>query len=271
VHQLTGWSKDLRVSTDGDGVVSMVGAAALRMLADRTGLTQMMSEILARPGFRPVHDRGRVLTDIACTIAAGGVDLVDIEALRAQGEVFGPVASDTTALRALEQISDRDLHRIDAARAAARAHLWSRLPHGVPASTYAGIVSCTDTIVLRLDGTLTIAHSAKENAEGTYKKSFGFHSLGCWIDNTSELAVLLPRPGSAGANTVADLIGALTTREESGVTCMRWVPSQMGSLGLRQAKSSQTGRHFIIQDLRCAQSVVKTPRLGELDDTGGIC
>jgi hypothetical protein len=35
---------------------------------------------------------------MACAIAAGGVD---IEALRAQAEVFGPVASDTTALRAL--------------------------------------------------------------------------------------------------------------------------------------------------------------------------
>jgi Transposase DDE domain group 1 len=209
VHQLTGWSADLRVSTDGDGVVSMVGVAALRMLADRTGLTQAISAILARPGFRPVHDRGRVLTDMACAIAAGGVDIVDIEALRAQAEVFGPVASDTTALRALGEVGERDLHRIDAARAAARTHLWSRLPAGVPASTYAGSVSCGDTIVLRVDGTLTIAHSAKENAEGTYKKTFGFHSLGCWIDNSGELAVLLPRPGSAGANTVADLIGVV--------------------------------------------------------------
>jgi hypothetical protein len=209
VHQLTGWSTDLRVSTDGDGVVSMVGVAALRMLADRTGLTQAISAILARPGFRPVHDRGRVLADIACAIAAGGTDIVDIEALRAQAEVFGPVASDTTALRALGEVSERDLHRIDAARAAARAHVWSLLPGGVPAATYAGGISCGRTVVLRVDSTLTIAHSAKQNAEGTYKKSFGFHSLGCWIDNTGELAVLLPRPGSAGANTAADLIGVL--------------------------------------------------------------
>jgi hypothetical protein len=209
VQQLTGWSKDLRVTADGDGVVSMVGVAALRMLADRTGLTQAISTILARPGFRPIHDRGRVITDIACAIAAGGTDIVDIEALRAQGEVFGPVASDTTALRALGELSERDLHRIDTARAAARAHLWSRLPGGVPASTYAGGIRCGDTIVLRVDGTLTIAHSAKQNAEGTYKKTYGFHSLGCWIDNTSELAVLLPRPGSAGANTARDLITVL--------------------------------------------------------------
>jgi hypothetical protein len=35
---------------------------------------------VARPGFHPVHDRGRVLTDIACAIAAGGTEIVDIEA-----------------------------------------------------------------------------------------------------------------------------------------------------------------------------------------------
>lgn len=38
--------------------------------------------LLAKPGFFPVHDRGRVLTDAACSIAAGGLDLYDIEALR---------------------------------------------------------------------------------------------------------------------------------------------------------------------------------------------
>jgi hypothetical protein len=46
--------------------------------------------------------------------------------------------------------------------------------------------------VLRADSTLTIAHWAKQNAEGTYKKTYGFHSLGCWIDNTGELACCYP-------------------------------------------------------------------------------
>jgi Transposase DDE domain group 1 len=63
--------------------------------------------------------------------------------------------------------------------------------------------------VLRVDGTLTIAHSAKQHAEPTFKKTFGFHSLGVWIDNTGELAVLMPRPGNAGANTATDLIDVL--------------------------------------------------------------
>src|SRR2546423_11708521 len=134
----------------------MVGVVGLRVLADRTGLTAGLSAVLAKPGFYPVHDRGRVLTDVACSIAAGGVD---IEALRAQSEVFGPVASDTTALRALGEIGDLDLYRIHARRAVARAHLWSRLPHGVPQATYAGGVGMGATIVLRVDGTITLAHS----------------------------------------------------------------------------------------------------------------
>jgi hypothetical protein len=35
------------------------------MLADRTGLTGDLSQVLARCGFDAVHDRGRVLADVA--------------------------------------------------------------------------------------------------------------------------------------------------------------------------------------------------------------
>jgi hypothetical protein len=55
-------------------VVSNVGTALLRILADR----------------------GRVLIDLAVMIADGAEALCDIDVLRHQGEVFGPVASDTT-------------------------------------------------------------------------------------------------------------------------------------------------------------------------------
>ncbi len=36
---LTGWSKTLDVTADGEGVVSHAGLALLRRLADKTGLT----------------------------------------------------------------------------------------------------------------------------------------------------------------------------------------------------------------------------------------
>jgi hypothetical protein len=115
---------NLRATADGADVVAMAGVLSLRMLADRSGLTSGLSRVLAKAGFHPVHDRGRVLTDVACWIAAGGADISDIEALRAQAQVWGPVASDTTALRALGEIGNRDLYRIDAVRGAG-AHVGS--------------------------------------------------------------------------------------------------------------------------------------------------
>jgi hypothetical protein len=51
VREFTGWSKDLRVTADGTGVVGMVGVVGLRMLADRTGLTAGVSKCWPGPGF----------------------------------------------------------------------------------------------------------------------------------------------------------------------------------------------------------------------------
>jgi hypothetical protein len=53
------------------------GAAALRLLIDRTGLTAGLSRALARRGFQPVHNRGRVLADAAVLITEGGRVLSD--------------------------------------------------------------------------------------------------------------------------------------------------------------------------------------------------
>ncbi|WP_432832917.1 IS1380 family transposase [Dactylosporangium sp. CA-092794] len=206
----TAWSRDLRVTADADGVASLVGAVPLRMLADRSGLTAGLSGVLARRGFVPVHDRGRVLTDVAVMIACGGRDIVDVEALRAQGAVFGPVASDTTVLRALGEIGTTRPAAIARVRAAARAHMWSRLPGGrPPESTFAGGMSQAGTVVLRIDGSLVVSHSKKDRAAGTFKGTYGHHPLGCWIDNSGELASLMLRNGNAGANTAADLIAVL--------------------------------------------------------------
>ena len=121
--QSTAWSKDLRVTADGTQVVSHVGTALLRMLADRAGLTGALSAALTRTGVFPVHDRGRVLVDLAVLIADGGEAICDIDVLRHQGEVFGPVASDTTVWRALNEIGPAQLRRIAVARAKVRARM----------------------------------------------------------------------------------------------------------------------------------------------------
>jgi hypothetical protein len=60
----------------------------LRLTADRVGLTSALSTALARPGFWPVHDCGRVLTDLA-VITDGATTIGEIDTLRHQSELFG--------------------------------------------------------------------------------------------------------------------------------------------------------------------------------------
>ena len=121
--QSTTWWKDLRVTADGTGVVSHVGAALLRIIADRTGLTGGLSGALARRDWWPVHDRGRVLVDLAVMIADGGEAICDIDVLRHQDEVFGSVASPATCWRALDEIGPTQLRRINVARAKVRVQV----------------------------------------------------------------------------------------------------------------------------------------------------
>jgi hypothetical protein len=206
--QSTAWSTDLRVTADGTGVVSHVGAALLRMLADRAGLTSALSGALARKGWWPGHDRGRVLVDLAVLIADGGEAIADIDVLRHQQEVFGPVASDTTVWRALDEIGAAQVRRIATARATVRARMW-QLFGGPPAARAAGRDIGAGVVVLDVDSTIVIAHSDKESAAPTYKHTFGFHPILVTCDNTGELLAIRLRPGNAGANTAADHLDVL--------------------------------------------------------------
>ena len=88
----TGWRKGLRVTADGTGIVSHAGTALLRALADNTGLTAGLSKALASRRLL-VHDRGRVLADLACAIADGAEVISDFRVMGDQEELFGLVAS----------------------------------------------------------------------------------------------------------------------------------------------------------------------------------
>jgi hypothetical protein len=206
--QSTAWSKDLRVTADGTGVVSHVGAALLRMLADRAGLTSALSAALTRKRWLPVHDRGRVLVDLAVLIADGGEAIADIDVLRHQDEVFGQVASDTTVWRALDEIDEVRLRRIAHARAKVRVRLW-KLFGGPPQARAAGRDIGAGVVVLDVDSTIVIAHSDKDGAAPTYKHTYGFHPILVTCDNTNELLAIRLRPGNAGANTATDHLDVL--------------------------------------------------------------
>jgi hypothetical protein len=45
---VTGWSRGLEVTADGEGIVSHAGLALLRQLADKTGLTAGLSRVRPR-------------------------------------------------------------------------------------------------------------------------------------------------------------------------------------------------------------------------------
>lgn len=63
-----------------------------------------------------------------------------------------------------------------------------------------------------IDGVLVLAHSEKQDATATWKKTFGHHPLVAFVDHgqagSGEPVTALLRPGNAGSNTAADHIEA---------------------------------------------------------------
>jgi Transposase DDE domain group 1 len=209
----TGWMKGLEVTADGTGIVSHAGVALLRSLSDRTGLTGGLSRALASSRLL-VHDRGRVLADLACAVADGAEVISDFRVMTDQAEVFGLVASVPTAWRTLDEIASgggRAQARIIRAVNAARRRAWAGIEarHGAIPGVRVADKVLEGVTCLRLDATVVTAHSdGKEGAEPNFK-GFGLHPLGCWCDNTGEPLAGMLRPGSAGSNTTADHLAVL--------------------------------------------------------------
>jgi Transposase DDE domain group 1 len=205
---VTGWSRGLEVTGGGRGVVSHAGLALLRQLADKTGLTGGLSAALATARVL-VHDRGRVVADLACAIADGARVISDFRVMSDQGELFGLVASVPAAWRTLAEIARggaRADRRITAAVNAARRHAWAQAAarHGALPGIRLADKVLDGVVCIRLDATVTIAHSDKELAEAGYK-GYGHHPLIAACDNTGgEPLAWMLRRGSAGSNTAAD-------------------------------------------------------------------
>jgi Transposase DDE domain group 1 len=192
-------------------VVGHAGARLLVDLADATGLAAAFGEALAGSRQREGgHDPGRVAVDLAAMIADGGEAIADLAVLRDQADLFGAVASDPTAWRLLSGVDDAALARLRRARATAREVAWAQTAEtrgGLPAVTAAG--QPVGGLVLDMDASIVICHSEKEQATRTWKKTFGYHPLFCFLDNTREALSGLLREGRAGSNTTADHITVL--------------------------------------------------------------
>jgi Transposase DDE domain group 1 len=199
------------VSGDGRGVVGHAGTRLLADIADVTGLTGGFSEALKPLRQRDRgHDPGRIAVDVAVTLADGGQAIADLAVLRDQPGLFGPVASDPTAWRLLSAMDGAALQRLRRARAAARELAWAQAIEsrgGLPVSTAAG--RTMPGIVLDMDASIVICHSDKESASPTWKGSFGYHPLLCFLDATGEALAGLLREGRAGSNTTTDHITVL--------------------------------------------------------------
>ena len=187
--------RTLQVLADDTAMASRAGGVLLVELADRLGLTDGLCAAMATTRERrSAHDPGRVVRDLALMLADGGDCLSDLGALRDQVDLFGRVASDSTAFRVIDSIDADRLQGLRRARALARERAWAAGAR--PAE-----------IVLDIDSTLVTAHSDKEGAAPTYKRGYGHHPMLCYLGGEALAGVL--RPGNAGANTAADHIGVL--------------------------------------------------------------
>ena len=203
------WAK-MKVSADGAGVASHAGCELLRELAAASGLVGAWDRaLIGTYSGLPFHLPGQVLSDLAVSIADGATSISGLRSLRDQPGLFGPVASTPTAWRVLDKVSEDRLPLMRAGRAKARAAAWE-----------AGAApDLSKELVLDFDATVVVVHSEKEDAAPTWKHTFGFHPLYCFLDrpevSSGEALAGLLRPGNAGSNTTCDHIAVLEMALES--------------------------------------------------------
>jgi hypothetical protein len=215
----------LSVIAGGESLVSHAGGVLLVETARRSGLAGQLSRLLGRWRLPLAsHDPGKIVVDLAIAVALGGDAAADVAVLRAQPGVFGPVASDPTVSRLISRLAgdaEDVVSAISTVRAAARERVWG----------IAGAPVQDGQVVIDVDATLVTAHSDKQDATRTWKKTYGFHPLLGFVDHGSasggEPVSELLRPGKAGSNTAADhvvvldaalaqLPASLRSRDEAG-------------------------------------------------------
>lgn len=216
--------------------MSSAGGALLVQTARVSGVDGALSQHLGpwRSG-RATHDPGKLVLDLALALALGGDCLADVAVVRCQPDLFGHVASDPTVSRlvgALAADAPAALAALQAARAQARARVWA---------VKAPVVE-DGPVIIDLDATIVAAHSEKEGATPTFKRTFGFHPLLAFCDHgsggTGESLAGLLRPGRATANDAADHIAVLAMALEQ-------LPAEARRRVLVRGDSGAGVHHFV--------------------------
>jgi Transposase DDE domain group 1 len=240
----------VKVSADGQGVVSHAGTGMLRELADLSGMSAQVTAALADTYRGPwAHAPGAVFADLAAAVAAGA-DCIDGVGQRCGDaeHVFGPAASTTTVWRLVDtRIDATHLPAIRAARAHARERAWAAGAAPAPGGW----------LHLDVDATLTIDHSDnKEHAAPTWKKTFGHHPLLVFLDRPEiaggEALSGLLRPGNAGSNTAADHVTVLGWALDSLPVGYRPTPDDPGAAQILVRCDSAGATHTFAQTCRAA-------------------
>jgi hypothetical protein len=115
-----------------------------------------------------------VVADLACAIADGARVISDFRVMSDRSELFGRVASVPTAWRTLAEIAragTRADPRVTAAVNMARRHAWAQIAarHGALPGIRLADKTLDGVTCIRLDATVTFAHSGKELAEANFK------------------------------------------------------------------------------------------------------
>jgi len=143
-------------------------------------------------------------------LADGATTMSDMAMLRGLKTLFGEVASTTTLWRTINRVGPAELRDLTTADAGARA-------------VADGLEPVRERIVIDIDATIVTCRSTKQDAAGTYKRSYGFHPLLAVDVERREVLAQVVRAGNAGSNTAVDhvevlgaAIHALPERDRAG-------------------------------------------------------
>ena len=121
--------------------MALAGRLPMRLLAERTGLPPGSRPRCAGPTITPDYDRGQVLVDLGLVQLAGGQAISDFQALAHLEKLIGPVPSTPTVWRAMEEVDEVQVARINQATCRFRRLWWAILksrPEGFPWLRVAG-------------------------------------------------------------------------------------------------------------------------------------
>ena len=118
---------------------------------------------------RPLHDPGRLVIDLAAMLIDGGDCVSDLGVLAEQPDLFGLVASQSTASRLLHALGEQERAAIRDARRVARERAWA-------------LGARPARVTLDFDAQLLECHTEKDGAGPHRKGGFGFHPLHCFLE-----------------------------------------------------------------------------------------